>query len=332
MKFKGLFSNFVELTNLIQMVCQSQITTSVRITRGKRSGYLFVDAGRITHAVVGARIGEEALYIILSWSEGYLETLNRKSPGGPAITTDLMSILMEAGRKVDEAAEKGIILDPDEVEEHEDLEIQPEPEAKAEAGAPSMISPDSRQTEPVISSGQDSEEVEIKRKPVLDRSISVRRLLVLFVALSIIAAGAFLVYDYATQGTTERNAPATSLVTRTTISTTTVPATTGPTAPKTTVISSTVTSTTVAGQAIQPAPEANTTTLLPGFRVTTTTMPCSHCPKCESGGYAVYMETVQELVSEGKTLYKNRYLCPNDGKVIEKRTYIRPGEKWTDNP
>ncbi|MBF0495837.1 MAG: DUF4388 domain-containing protein, partial [Deltaproteobacteria bacterium] len=310
--------------NLIQMICQSQITTSVRITRGKRSGHLFVDAGRITHAVVGSRTGEEALYIILSWPEGYLETQNRKSPGGPAITTDLMSILLEAGRKLDEAAEKGIILDPDEVEEQEEPEVRSEPLAKAEAGPQSMISPPGRQTEPVVPPAPDSEEVEIKKSPVLDKSISVPRLIVLFLALSMITAGAFLAYDYVTQGTTGQ-------ATRPAITTKTEFATTGPSATKATATSST-TSTTSAAPVVQQTLEAVPTTPLPGLRVTTTTLPCSHCPKCESGGYAVYMETVQEFVSEGKPLYKNRYLCPNDGKVIEKRTYVRPGEKWTDNP
>ncbi|MBF0476325.1 MAG: DUF4388 domain-containing protein, partial [Deltaproteobacteria bacterium] len=139
--------------------------------------------------LVGPRTGEEALYILLSWPEGYLETINRKAPGGPDIRTDLMSILLEAGRRLDEAAEKGILLDPDDMDEDEQPKGRSEPLAKSEAGPAAVISPDARQTEPVVHPGPDPEAVEIKKSPVLDRSISVRRLIVLFLALSIIAAG-----------------------------------------------------------------------------------------------------------------------------------------------
>jgi CheY-like chemotaxis protein len=102
----------LQLPDLIQMNCLSQITTALFVKKGNREGCIYFDDGQITHAEVGAIEGEEALFTILSWSTGSFRFVGGVKAPKVSITTNWEYLLIEGVRKADEmsqALERGEI-------------------------------------------------------------------------------------------------------------------------------------------------------------------------------------------------------------------------------
>ncbi|MBF0476622.1 MAG: DUF4388 domain-containing protein [Deltaproteobacteria bacterium] len=99
--FRGTLSN-ISLTDLIQMTCQSSMTTTIKVTEDKKVGHIFIDKGQITHATYGRLSGEDAFNTILSWENGAFETITPPVPNTPPITKDWMYLVLEAARAIDE--------------------------------------------------------------------------------------------------------------------------------------------------------------------------------------------------------------------------------------
>ncbi|MBF0496914.1 MAG: DUF4388 domain-containing protein [Deltaproteobacteria bacterium] len=123
--FRGTLSN-ISLTDLIQMTCQSSMTTTIKVTEDKKVGHIFIDKGQITHAATGPITGEDAFNAILSWENGVFETVTLPIPDTPPITKDWMYLVLEAARAIDEIrgkrtaaelAEDGEVAKSDEVKE-----------------------------------------------------------------------------------------------------------------------------------------------------------------------------------------------------------------------
>jgi len=113
--FKGSISG-LQLPDLIQMNCLSQVTTALYVQKNKREGCIFFEDGQITHAQVGAIQGEDALFTILSWSSGIFRFVGGVKAPYVSIKTNWEYLLIEGMRKSDEmseALEKGIIDDHD---------------------------------------------------------------------------------------------------------------------------------------------------------------------------------------------------------------------------
>ena len=79
-------------------------TGVLRLVEGKETGEIFLEKGRIVHAVIGDQAGEEAVYELVLWNQG--EFLFE-----PGVTTDKSTVnkgntnlLMEAARRRDEWA------------------------------------------------------------------------------------------------------------------------------------------------------------------------------------------------------------------------------------
>ncbi len=100
----------LQLPDLIQMNCLSQITTALYVSKGDREGCIYFDDGQITHAQVGAIEGEEALFSILSWASGSFRFVGGVKAPKVSINSNWEYLLIEGMRKADEmtlALEKG---------------------------------------------------------------------------------------------------------------------------------------------------------------------------------------------------------------------------------
>lgn len=113
--FKGSISG-LQLPDLIQMNCLSQITTALYVKKENREGVIYFEDGQIPHAQVATLEGEEALFTILSWQSGSFRFVGGEKAPYTTITTNWEYLLIEGMRKADEmnlALEKGEIEDHD---------------------------------------------------------------------------------------------------------------------------------------------------------------------------------------------------------------------------
>lgn len=108
----------LQLPDLIQMNCLSQMTTSLYVRKGSHEGCIFFEDGQITHAQIGANEGEEALFSILSWSSGSFRFAGGVKAPRRTISTNWEYLLIEGMRKADEmglALEQGEGVDEGDV-------------------------------------------------------------------------------------------------------------------------------------------------------------------------------------------------------------------------
>jgi CheY-like chemotaxis protein len=106
----------LQLPDLIQMNCLSQMTTALFVNKDERKGCIYFEDGQITHAEVGAIDGEEALFTILSWSTGSFKFVGGMKAPRNTIATNWEYLLIEGMRRADEmslALERGEIEDSD---------------------------------------------------------------------------------------------------------------------------------------------------------------------------------------------------------------------------
>jgi CheY-like chemotaxis protein len=106
----------LQLPDLIQMNCLSQMTTALFVKKDDRKGCIYFEDGQITHAEVGAIEGEEALFTILSWSTGNFKFVGGAKAPRNSISTNWEYLLIEGMRRADEmtvALERGEIEDSD---------------------------------------------------------------------------------------------------------------------------------------------------------------------------------------------------------------------------
>ncbi len=102
--FKGQFLN-LKLSDLIQMSAQGKMSTTLRVTDGEKEGRIYIHEGNIIHAVCGKKIGKEAFYDILGWTEGSFEAASYKPPTIRSINLPWEHLLIEAHKRIDEKRE-----------------------------------------------------------------------------------------------------------------------------------------------------------------------------------------------------------------------------------
>ncbi len=96
----------VDLIDLIQMCCLSNVSLGIRVSRASESGSIFIHDGKIVHAVCNDLYGENAFYRIMAWQGGSFETLNVSSFPETTIDQNYQFLLIEAARIADESAEQ----------------------------------------------------------------------------------------------------------------------------------------------------------------------------------------------------------------------------------
>jgi hypothetical protein len=92
----------LHLPDVIQLVSVSGKTGAFHLQRDRDEGVIFLEMGRIVHAVLGSALGEEAVYTMATWNEGAFRFVPEEAPPQHSITKNNTNLLMEAARRLDE--------------------------------------------------------------------------------------------------------------------------------------------------------------------------------------------------------------------------------------
>lgn len=89
------------LAEILQMCCLSQRSGQITFHSGKSYGFVFIQHGRVLHAMCGPLEGEEAVYTLLTWPAGTF-TLNEDIlPHKKMVTLTWEQLLLEGARRAD---------------------------------------------------------------------------------------------------------------------------------------------------------------------------------------------------------------------------------------
>ncbi len=108
--FEGILKN-IQLPDLIQMCCLSNINMAIRVTKDSQQGVIYIQDCSITHAECSNSVGENAFYEILAWESGGFETMKIDAPPEATIEKNWQFLLMEAARLIDERAIEEVPVD-----------------------------------------------------------------------------------------------------------------------------------------------------------------------------------------------------------------------------
>lgn len=91
----------LSLPNICQIICLERRRVALALRRGQERASIMFDGGEITHAAVGKLEGEEAVYHLLTWTDGSFRTTN-DAPVRRTIAMRWDQILMEGMKRLDE--------------------------------------------------------------------------------------------------------------------------------------------------------------------------------------------------------------------------------------
>jgi CheY-like chemotaxis protein len=92
----------VGLQEIIQIECNGRHSSILEVRNPEASGEIYIEAGVITHAVVGQLTGEQAFRRLLSLKGGEFQLKPFKAPPQRTISQGWEYLLLEAARKADE--------------------------------------------------------------------------------------------------------------------------------------------------------------------------------------------------------------------------------------
>ena len=141
--FQGMLRR-VGLQDVVQMECLGRNSSILEVQDRQLTGRIYIEDGRIIHAVMGAATGEPAFQKILSLTGGAFQLQPFEAPSERSIEGQWEFLLMEAARVRDESA--GSVTETEAVPE---AELPPAPEPPATVPQLSV-----RVAETLICSGQ----------------------------------------------------------------------------------------------------------------------------------------------------------------------------------
>ena len=106
----------LSLPSIIQINCTECNQARLRIRRQGQEGNIFFANGNIVHATFGSKIGEEAVYELLTWEDGDFELEMGASSPEKSITVGWSGLLLEGLRRINEHAARWDGLD--DLEQH----------------------------------------------------------------------------------------------------------------------------------------------------------------------------------------------------------------------
>lgn len=98
----------VGLFDITQLLVLNRATGVLVVNSERRTGYLYFEEGRLVNAVDDAQAeGENAAYGVFAWREGRFEFRPEPPSGKTLIEQTTESVMLEAARRMDEAAAEG---------------------------------------------------------------------------------------------------------------------------------------------------------------------------------------------------------------------------------
>lgn len=98
----------LDLLGVMQMLAHSRQTGSLHVNAGELDGVMFFDAGEISHAEAGDRIGDDAVTDIVKRTNGIENGVYKFVPGASAATRTVLrsatELMLDALRELDENA------------------------------------------------------------------------------------------------------------------------------------------------------------------------------------------------------------------------------------
>lgn len=98
----------LDLLGVMQMLAHSRQTGSLHVNAGELDGVMFFDAGEISHAEAGDRIGDDAVTDIVKRTNGIENGVYKFVPGASAATRTVLrsatELMLDALRELDESA------------------------------------------------------------------------------------------------------------------------------------------------------------------------------------------------------------------------------------
>ncbi|MBD3306146.1 response regulator [candidate division KSB3 bacterium] len=85
----------MHLAEIIQTLSMNQKSGGLKITRGSQVGKIGFEQGSIVHASLDSYTGEEAIYRILAWDDGYFVFDSTDPPDTKTITASINGLLMD---------------------------------------------------------------------------------------------------------------------------------------------------------------------------------------------------------------------------------------------
>jgi hypothetical protein len=98
--------NTMSLASLIQAICLEQRKAALFLKRDADEGVIYFDGGEITHATLGPLLGEDAVFELVTWTEGTFHIGNYDVLPRRTIVSDWNFLLMEGMRRMDEGQAK----------------------------------------------------------------------------------------------------------------------------------------------------------------------------------------------------------------------------------
>lgn len=145
--FQGMLRR-VGLQDVLQMECLGRNSSLLEVHDRQKRGRIYIEDGRIIHAVMGEETGEVALQKLLSLASGGFQLQPFEPPPMRTIEGQWEFLLMEAARVRDENASQSPVP---ETEAAIDFEPEPEPDLESASIQPEAST---RVTETLICSGQ----------------------------------------------------------------------------------------------------------------------------------------------------------------------------------
>ncbi len=92
----------IGLTSVVQMLCMERRRAAVRLRRRGEEGTIYIQKGEVVHAALGSLKGEEAVYQLLTWSDGSFRISDPVGLPPKTIGMSWNHLLLEGSRKFDE--------------------------------------------------------------------------------------------------------------------------------------------------------------------------------------------------------------------------------------
>jgi predicted regulator of Ras-like GTPase activity (Roadblock/LC7/MglB family) len=92
----------MSLANLIQVNCQEMRSARLTLRSRGQEGEIFLSDGQVVHAALGDLVGEDAIYVMISWDEGSFVLDLDMVPPGKSIKTSWEDLILQGMMQVPE--------------------------------------------------------------------------------------------------------------------------------------------------------------------------------------------------------------------------------------